>query len=521
MRLCVLAIVCTAGLLRADTYPRQNGVDIEHYRFAVELSDALDEIRGETRVDVRFLAGGVSAFELDLAMGMTVDGVIGYPFTHSDGRLRIRFDTPPRAGELRRIEIRYHGTPAAGLRIGTNLHGDRTFASQNWPNLAHHWLPVIDHPYDKATSEFLITAPVRYQVIANGGLQEERDLGDGRRMTHWKESVPIAVWLNAVSAAQFSVRHFGQVNGIPLSNWVYPQDREASIATFDAPTKNAIAFLTQFIGPYPYEKLANVQVAGFQGGMEHASNIFYGEKVVNGKPAANLVAHEIAHQWFGNSITENDWDDVWLSEGFATYFSLLTTEHVEGRDSFVEGLRKSRTQIKTLEATLPDTAILHRNLDDMKKVLNRLIYQKGAWTLHMLRGLLGRETFRAAIRDYYRQYQGRNATTADFQRVMEEHGNRELGWFFDQWLRRPGTPELEGSWDYDAATGHVKIELRQTQPGEPYRLPIAIAVEPGRIEQVELATREAVFSFSVKGDPGTVIIDPDTWLLATVSFQRK
>ena len=186
--------------------------------------------------------------------------------------------------------------------------------------LARQWLPVIDHPYDKATSEFLVTAPARYQVVANGLLQEELDLGDGRRMTHWKQSVPIATWLNNIGVAQFASRHFGTVAGVPLQTWVFHQDRDNGILTFEGPTRQAMEFFTSHIGPFPYEKLADVQVTQMGGGMEHASAIF-GESGVRGHlPAlgSRQLAHEISHQWWGDSVTEKDWDDVWLSEGFAT-----------------------------------------------------------------------------------------------------------------------------------------------------------------------------------------------------------
>ena len=115
----------------------------------------------------------------------------------------------------------------------------------------------------------------------------------------------------------------------------------------------------------------------------------YGERSVNGRPGGTLVAHEIAHQWFGDAVTENDWDDVWLSEGFATYFALLFTEHYQGREAFVAGLKRSRDSILTLEKRSPTLAVVHDNLADMRRVLDQIKYQKGGWTLHMLRGVVG------------------------------------------------------------------------------------------------------------------------------------
>ena len=220
-----------------------------------------------------------------------------------------------------------------------------------------------------------------------------------------------------------------------------------------------MAFVVERVGPYSYEKLANVQAAGHSGGMELASSIFYGDRDVASGRAP--VVHEIAHQWFGDSVTERDWDDVWLSEGFATYFTLLFTEHDEGREAFVDGLRRSRAQVLQLEQKFPNSPVVHRNLDDMTRVLNGLIYQKGGWVLHMLRAEVGTGHFWTAIREYYRRYQDQNASTADLRAIFEQVSGKDLGWFFAQWLTRPGVPKLEGSWRYDAAKKVVdSVRLR-------------------------------------------------------------
>ncbi len=175
--------------------------------------------------------------------------------------------------------------------------------------------------------------------------------------------------------------------------------------------------------------------------------------------------HEVAHQWWGNAVTERDWDDVWLSEGFATYFTLLYTEHFEGRDAFVRGLRSSRERILQLEQKTPDTPVIHRNLSDMRRVLNQFVYQKGGWTLHMLRYQLGTERFWDGIREYYRRYQNRNASTDDLRLVMEQASGKDLSWFFAQWLTRSGVPALAGSWYFDRAAKQLVVELTQAQVG--------------------------------------------------------
>jgi len=525
------AILSIAGLLSvpprlaADTYPRQPGIDVLHYVFRLTLADASNEIAGESTATFKFASAGIKEVVLDLATksaekGMTVSAVTcggaAATFTHDANRLRIVLPTPVPAGAEVSCTSAYRGVPAGGLRLINNIHGERTAFSENWPNNARHWLPMIDHPYDKATGEFIVTAPSQYQVVANGLLLEETDLPGGQRRTHWKQSVPIASWLYALGMARFTVRHYATAKGIPQQTWVFPQDADNGRKLFEQTGRRAFEYFSEQIGPYAYEKLAHVQAAGIGGGTEHATAIFYGEK---GVAAGNgPVVHEVAHQWWGNAVTEKDWDDVWLSEGFATYFTLLYTEQFDGRDAFVRGLRSSRERILQLEKKQPNTPIIHRNLDDMRRVLNQFVYQKGGWTLHMLRHTIGTDKFWTGIREYYARYQNLNASTDDLRAIMERVSGTELQWFFDQWLTRSGVPALAGTWSYDAAARQVVVEVKQTQAGDVYRLPleIGIAAAPAaapRIERVDLTGREARFTIAADAEPQSVVLDPNTWLL--------
>lgn len=532
----LLVMLLVPALAGADTYPRQTGVDAVHYVFRLGLGDASDEITGETTITIKFVVDGVPDVTLDLASvsggrGMTVQtvrrgGPVDVPgpasdalmFTHAANRLKVIL--PPlvaRAGQEFTFTVRYRGFPAAGLGIGNNLHGERTFFANNWPNQIRQWLPMIDHPYDKATGEFIVTAPNHYQVVSNGVLVEELDLPGNARLTHWKQSVPIASWLYTLAVARFSSHLAGIVNGIPVQTWVFPQDRETGLSIFEDTSRRALQFFSANIGPFSYEKLANVQATGFTGGTEYATAIFYGEKgVAEGRAP---VVHEIAHQWFGDSVTERDWDDVWLSEGFATYFTLLFTEHDEGRDAFVEGLTRSRAQVLQLEQKLPDTPVIHRNLSDMTKVLNNLVYQKGGWFLHMLRTEVGTETFWKAIREYYRRYQNGNASTAELRAIFEQASGKPLDWLFTQWLTRAGVPRLEGLWRYDAAKKVVEVTVNQTQTALPYRLRLDVGIvsvpgTPPRVVTMDLSSKQGVQTFSVDAAPSAVVLDPRTTLLA-------
>jgi aminopeptidase N len=534
-----LAVVAAAGSARADTYPRQPGIDVLHYAFRLALTDDSDAIDGEATVGFRVLENGVATLVLDLAQpspgaagrGMTVTGVTesGSPlrFEHAQDRLRVLLERPGRAGEPREVVVRYHGSPAAGLLVAPNKHGDRTFFSDNWPDKARQWLPVVDHPCDKATSEFLVTAPARYQVVSNGLLVEETDLTDGRRLTHWRQSVPIAPWLYELGVARFAVEHRPAWQGLPIETWVFPQDRDEGFRAFAEPTIAALDFFSTRIGPYSYERLANVQANGVKGGMEAATSILYGDDSVSGPQRRwdSVIVHEIAHQWFGNAVTEGDWDDVWLSEGFATYFTHLFVEHTEGRDAFVAGLRSDRDQIRAFDLQNPGYRIVHDHLADLKQVTTGPgTYKKGAWTLHMLRGVVGDEAFWSGIREYYRLYRDRNASTADFRRVMEEASGKDLGWFFDEWLTRGGMLKVRGRWSWDKGT--LRLDLEQRQAAEPYRMPIDVAIEVAgeadrRTDRVELRERRQTFTIPLDREPRSVALDPRDFVLMDAEVARR
>ena len=196
MRMLPAALLLLPALVFADTYPRQPGVDALHYVFRLTLTDTTDEIAGRATVTVRFVADGVREVALDLTSaaagkGMTVQSVTHQanqplPFTHDNHRLRITLPAPSRAGQEFSFTVAYSGVPGDGLHIGPNIHGERAMFSDSWPNHARQWLPAIDHPYDKATGEFIVTAPIHYQVVSNGLLIEEIDLPNSQRRTHWK-----------------------------------------------------------------------------------------------------------------------------------------------------------------------------------------------------------------------------------------------------------------------------------------------------------------------------------------------
>ncbi|MBM3907023.1 MAG: M1 family peptidase [Gemmatimonadetes bacterium] len=526
---------------RADTYPKNPGIDAVHYAFTIELSDTTDAIAAALALDVRFAAAGQRAVRLDLinasaaqgGKGMTVSAVTvdGVPvaFTHANDELVIPLRAPSTLEQRVRVVVRYRGIPATGLKIGNNKYGDRTFFSDNWPDKARHWLPTIDHPSDKATSEFIVTAPNQYQVVSNGLQIEVTDVPGGRRRTHWKNSVPISPWLYVLGVARFAMQRVDTFEGKAIETWVYAQDRDAGFADFASPTKQVLAFYSDYVGPFAYERLANIQSNSVSGGMEAASAILYSERSVTGTQSVrwrNVVIHEIAHQWFGNAVTEGDWDDVWLSEGFATYFTLLYIEHAYGRDEFLRGLAASRQSVMAYSAQHPTYTVVHRNLARMEDVTSSQTYQKGSWILHMLRGVMGADAFRRGIRSYYQRYFNGTASTADFRRAMEAAAGRDLGWFFEQWLYAPGTLKIAGTWTYDAPTQQLRLTLDQQQGDGLFRMPMEVGVylkgqDTPILHRVEVSAQSQSFTFAVAAEPAAVRLDPNQWVLMEASVERR
>jgi len=539
----ILITICTQhGYPFTDPYPKNPKIDAINYRFEFELSDESDEIRGRATVDVRFLAEGIETLRLDLIKkssvlenkGMRVISVAsnGKPvnYTHENDALLIALPATSENSQRSQFTITYQGIPATGLIIGDNKYGDRTFFSDNWPNKGRNWLPTIDHPYDKATCEFVVTAPNHYQVVSNGLLIEETDLSENKRFTHWKQSVPIAPWLYVLGVAKFAVQHVDDFQGKAIQTWVYYQDRDAGFYDFAEPTKKALEYYSNYVGPFSYEKLANIQSNSVGGGMEAASAILYGDNSVSGERSTrwrNVVIHEIAHQWFGNAVTEYDWDDVWLSEGFATYFTLLFIEHEYGRDAFLAGLQSSKKRVDDFYLINPGYSIVHDNLKDMAKVTSSQTYQKGSWVLHMLRGVVGTENFWKGIRSYYKKYQDSNATTGDFQREMEEASGMDLSVFFEQWLYKGGTLKYVGNWQYSQQESQVRIMLNQVQTdGSLFEMPIEIAIyyqgqDRPQIEVVQADKKSNVFTLEVGSEPKNIVIDPNTWVLMDADFRKN
>ena len=528
--------------VNADNYPKNTGIDILHYRFELILSDDENLIKGSSTINILFKKKDIKEIRLDLinknnridGKGMKVSGISlndqSLEYIHRNNVLTISLDQPSKVDQEISITIDYYGIPYSGLKIAPNKHGDRTFFSDNWPNKARNWLPTVDHPYEKATSEMIVIAPNHYQIVSNGLLVEESNLQNNLKRTHWKQSVPISCWLYVLGVAEFAIQYVDTFEGKSIQTWVYKQDRDAGFYDFAVPTKQSLQFFSDYVGPFVYEKLANIQSNSVGGGMEAATAILYGDKSVTGKRETrwrNIIIHEVAHQWFGNAVTEYDWDDVWLSEGFATYFTLLFREHAYGREDFVSGLISSRDRVWKFYEKNKNYQIVHDNLSDMSQVTTSNTYQKGAWILHMLRNLVGKETFQKGIRNYYLRYLNSHASTEDFKHEMEKVSGVDLDNFFEQWLYNGGHIVLDGMWEYDSKRKEITINLEQVQnSGHLFSFPIEFGIyNEGEVlpsvMQRNVSQKKSSYSIPAKLKPNRLVIDPRTVLLATWTLKEK
>ena len=525
-------------ILAKDPYPKNPNIDILNYKFEIHLNDTSDIIYGSADIALN-IKDSEDRVRLDLisqgkdGMGMEVKKVTfnGSEVSYSHDNDVLLIETGALEYSSRDIiNVVYSGMPITGLIIGPNMHGDRTFFSDNWPNKARNWLPLVDHPYDKSTAEFVVIAPNHYQVISNGLLVEETNLNKELKKTHWKQSVPISCWLYALGVAEFAVDYVDYFEGKSIQTWVYKQDRDNGFYDFKIPTKHTMEFFSDYLGPFAYEKLANVQSNSVKGGMESATAIFYSDVSVTGDRSVrwrNVVIHEVAHQWFGNCVTEYDWDDVWLSEGFATYFTLMFREHAYGRDDFVNGLNDAKRLVYNHYKTDKESSIVHNNLKDMKDVLTySLQYQKGAWVLHMLRNYVGEDNFRKGIRNYYKKYYNSTTTTNQFKTEMEVVSGMNLDTFFDQWLYKGGNMVLDGNWKFDEKKGRIEVNLNQVQnDGYLFEMPVELGISYNdknleKIQTVKLEKEKGRFYIASDSKPISIKIDPNTKLLAIWDFSE-
>jgi aminopeptidase N len=498
---------------------QQHNIDILNYNLTLTIQDKNNSIDGVEHILIRYKKE-IDSFSLDLkgplkkgANGMTVisikKGTIPVRFKQGVNRTVIY----PTAcdQEIDTFTIHYKGIPDDGLIIGKNKFNERTFFGDNWPTRASNWFACIDHPSDKATVDYTLIAPSHYQIVANG-TKESAIIKGKTQTTHFKMNTPIPTKVMVFGAANF-IKETSQLGSIRITNYVYPSEEKKGLSDF-MHTAQILSFLQNYIGDYPFTELHNVQSTTTYGGMENAGCIFYDENAITGTQQIDeLITHELAHQWFGNSATEADWTHLWLSEGFATFMTNLYILNSLGNTAFKKQLISDRNRViqfyKQQQLPLHDTIS-----NSAKEMLNTNAYQKGAWVLQMLRNELGEELFKLVIRTYYNTYKFKNATTNDFFSIACEESQKDLHQFQHQWTSQKGHPKLKISFT-SSKNEHV-ISINQLQENHfEFPLEIEILYENGSIElkQLAITKKQEVLTLPFLFPIRTIKLDPNVKLL--------
>ena len=499
----------------------QKDIDVLHYDINIEVNDTSNVISVEELITLKKTTS-TNKINLDLisidknGFGMIVSSIsqrdknISFRQTGSD---LIIIDQINKVGETFTLKINYSGIPQDGLVIGENKYGRRTFFGDNWPNRAQNWIACNDHPSDKATVKFSIISPDKYESIANGSFLFEENLSGNRKLRTYYSKRELPTKVMVVGIAEFHIHQVNSKNNFKIESWVYPEDKVNGVNDLKV-ALDPLSFFIEEIGYYPYSKLANVQSTTRYGGMENASCIFYDENAFTGENTMeNLIAHEIAHQWFGNSVSEKDWPHIWLSEGFATYFTNLHLEQKYGREAMNKQLIKDRNKIIRFEENTK-RPVIDTLTTNLLKLLNPNSYQKGSWFLHMLRNKIGKDNFQTGIRKFYTQYKFGNAETADFIKVMSETSGINLTKFTNQWLRQDRMPELGLSVKHKWKKNIYTIDNFSALN---FDFPLEISLNVNNEKQIktlQFDSKKSSYSFQYsKKDEVSIKLDPNVKLL--------
>ena len=506
----------------------------ENYNVNLTLNNQLTEITTATvQVNIVIIKPTDS---IDFDFGdLTVDSITldskPLSFTHQNGKLLVKLPDTPRPGNRLSLFINYHGKPKDGLIMTADKDGHPAAVGDNWPNRVHHWIPTFDHPSAKATVSFKITAPASQEVVANGRLLNVVTTASGQRTWTFTEDMRIPPYCMIIAVGQFARLEPPERALTALSYYVPLSDRDLAIKGF-SPTIPSLEFFTKTIAPYPYDKLAMIVGATRFGGMENSSAIVFTSNLFNRAPATanmsktygvplgnvGLIAHEIAHQWFGDSVTESTWSDLWLSEGFATYFAGLFLQRYESEEGFQAYMNNAATTVFRYEKETR-APIFDRETEDLMKLLNANNYQKGAWVLHMLRSNLGDEAFFSGIRAYYQKHKHATANTEDLRAALEQSSRQDLRPFFTRWVYESGHPQYELTWEW-LQERELRLVLKQLQPGNAFLDPIRVTIttasgkrdvvlKPSGKELTE-TLRSTEKPLKIEVDPANALLDETT-----------
>ncbi len=515
-----VALALFSSAPAAELAERIGSIDVQHYRLDLHINPESQSLRGVVEVRAQLTSDAATELMLDLSQALVVDAVTlnGAParFTHQDQRIRIATREPQSSGAPLLLVVSYHGAPS-GNGFSFAMHDGRpAISNYGLPFTARQWWPTKDDPADKADSaEILITVPQPLVAASNGKLAATVANADGTRTYRWLVQYPIYPDVISVAIGEYTVFEdvYRAANGttMPLLYYVFAEDEADARRDFSILPAMMRSHVANF-GEYPFlrEKygIAAFMTHSFR---EHQTLPSYSRRLITGDHANDaILAHELAHQWFGNSLSVRNWQHVWLNEGFATYAAMLWQERNEGRAAYVAALATAAED--DLEGS-----VFMNDVTDNKRMFGATTFQKGAWVLHMLRHVMGDERFFAALRAYVAEYSYRNVTTEDFRAVCEQSYGKPLDWFFQQWIYGASRPTYEVSWTGGEQGAELALTVRQVQPNPSiFTMPIDVQVVTSeRSDRLVIWNdrKEQTFSIPVREKPISVAIDPDGWIL--------
>ena len=524
---------------KTPRYSPDRAADTIHVRLDLDIDFKKRSVAGACQTTVRAFRDGVSSLEfnaVDLKISSVQVGGAPARFAEKDGKLKVFIRRPLASGEEAKILVRYHLVePKAGLHFvypgPHNRANPLQLWSQSQPEDARYWYPCHDSPHEKTTSEVRAAVPEGFRLISNGVLVES-STQKGKAVFHWKMSQPHSIYLISIAAGRFAeIEDHWQ--DVPVTYYC-EKGREADARRGFAKTPKAMEYFSDKIGVrYPYDKYAQVAVAEYPGGMENTTCTTQTDAILIDERAALdndldlLVAHELAHQWFGDLLTCRDWSHAWLNEGFATYFEVLFLAHDKGQDEADYELAQNAAAYFEEDARRYRRPIVCATYKFPWILFDRHTYEKGAWVLHMLRHELGEDLWWKSIGHYVRKFRDRSVETIDLIEAIAEATGRNLRPFFDQWVFKSGYPTFRVQYDWRPQGRKASLWILQTQDVNDesplFKVPLEIRFS-GRgwtknFTEV-IAGREERLTFTLPGEPLNIELDPNYRMLKKVAFQK-
>jgi aminopeptidase N len=521
---------------------RPRDYDLEHLKIELALDLDARRIEGTVTSRVRALAGGLAEAGFDaVALSVRTVTVDGAPADHRTEGDRLVVKLPRRLdpGARADVAVAYEATPRNGLHWVGPEPGypdkPRQVWSQGQAEDNRHWLPMHDYPNDKTTWEAAFTCPEGLTAVSNGKLVGE-DVGarPGTRVFRWSMDRPNSTYLIAVAVGPWE-RWADDWRGKPVEYWVARGVGEETARRSFGLTPDMLTFFSDRIGvEYPWARYAQVAVAEFVvGGMENVSCTLQTDRTLHDARAAleqssqGLVAHELAHQWWGDLLTCRDWSHLWLNEGFATYFECLYAEHHDGVDQLRVRMRQNQEAVRRGDARGEPRAMVEDFYARKSGDGSNHVYTKGASVLHMLRFTLGDDAFWRGIRLYCERHREGLVDTHDFRKAMEDATGRPLQGFFQQWVFLAGCPEFQvrQEWDEPSRTARLNVKQAQKTGGlvPVFRTPVDVEFTCGseaRRHRIEVTRAEETFSFQLPERPRRTRFDKGGWLLKTLVHEK-